>query len=263
MKVARRGGATVRGKNAVSQAVLVTAVVVCACGRGGPEPPEPEVKLDSVMTQAMADYRDGRCKRAQLGFSRLVGELPSRDPRVAEATYYLAECDFSAGLYLEASRQFRRVADTHGSHPLAPDALLRSGDALAELWKLPTLDPTYGESALAIYRELIARFPTSRAAARAAIKMTALQEKFAEKEYDNGMFYLRLRAYDSAIIYFRSVVANYAQSSFASRALLRLVEAYRTIGYAEEEREACDHLRRYYPDAEGLDKTCPTPAGTP
>ncbi len=262
MRQWRPAGTRVRSRRVAPCALLVSLVVVASCGRRGPQAPEPAVDLDSVMAQAMTDYREGRCKRAQLGFSRLVGELPSRDPRVAEATYYLAECDFSAALYLEASRQFRRVADTHGSHPLAPDALLRSGDALAELWKLPTLDPTYGESALAIYRELIARFPRSPAAARAAMKMTALQEKFAEKDYDNGVFYLRLRAYDSAIIYFRSVVANYAQSSFAPRALLRLVEAYRTIGYAEEEREACDHLRRYYPDAQGLDRTCPPPAGS-
>jgi outer membrane protein assembly factor BamD len=241
---------------------LAVLLALTSCG-GGPEPPEPVVLMDSVLAQARDDFRAGRCKRAQPEFSRVVGELPSRDPRVAEATYFLAECDFAAGLYLEASRQFRRIAETHAAHPLAPDALLRSGDALAELWKLPALDPTYGESAVAVYRELLARFPSSPAAARAGIKLTALQEKFAEKDYLNGVFYFRLHAYDSAIIYFRSVVAEYAQSSFAPLALLRLVEAYRTIGYAEEERETCDHLRRYYPTTEDLARTCPPAAGTP
>ena len=242
-------------------AVMVMAMAA-GCG-GGPKPPPPVVPIDPVLADAATDFRAGRCKRAQAGLSRAVGELPAQDPRVAEAMYQLAECDFGAGLYLEASRQFRRVADGHGGHPLAPDALLRAGDALAELWKHPELDPLYGESAVAIYRELIARFPTSRAAARAGIKLAALDDRFAEKDYLNGVFYYRLRAYDSAIIYFRSVVANHAQSRFAALALLRLVQAYRIIGYAEEERETCEHLRRYYPDAEGLGDTCPPSVGTP
>jgi outer membrane protein assembly factor BamD len=241
---------------------MVVVLAAAGCG-GAPEPPAPVVPLDSVLADAQQAFRQGRCKQAQPGFSRAVGELPSRDPRVAEAMYRLAECDFAAGLYLEASRQFRRVADGHGAHPLAPDALLRAGDALAELWKHPELDPLYGESAMAVYRELVARFPTSPAAARAGIKLAALEDRFAEKDYLNGVFYQRLKAYDSAIIYFRSVVANYAQSRFAPRALLRLVESYRTIGYAEEERETCEHLWRYYPDAEGLAGTCPPRIGTP
>jgi outer membrane protein assembly factor BamD len=246
----------------VGLAGLAIAAAAVGCG-GGARLPEPVVPLDSVLARARIDYREGRCKQAQPAFSRAVGELPSRDPRVAEATYFLGECDFAGGLYLEASRQFRRVADTYAAHPLAPDALLRSGDALAELWKQPALDPTYGESAIAVYRELLARFPDSPAAARAGIKLAALEDRFAEKDYLNGVFYFRLRAYDSAIIYFRSVVANYAQSRFAPRALIRLVEAYRTIGYAEEARETCEHLRRYYPETEGLVTACPSPVGTP
>ena len=241
---------------------LGAVVVLGACG-GGPRAPAPAVPLDPVLAQARADYHNGRCKRAVPKFARAVGELPAQDPRVAEATYYLAECDFASGLFLEASRQFRRVADVHGGHPLAPDALLRAGDALAELWEHPELDPLYGESAIAVYRELIARYAGTRAAQRAGVKLTALEDRFAEKDYLNGVFYERLRAYDSAIIYYRSVVANYAQSSFASRALVHLAETYRRIGYAEEEKETCEHLRRYYPNAEGLGEACPAAVAVP
>jgi hypothetical protein len=48
-------------------------------------------------------------------------------------------------------------------------------------------------------------------------------------------------------------------------ALLRLVDTYRAIGYAEERKEACANLRRYYPQAAGLDARCPaeTTTGTP
>jgi outer membrane protein assembly factor BamD len=140
---------------------------------------------------------------------------------------------------------------------------MRSGDALAAQWRRPELDPTSAEEALAEYRELVARYPDSRAAERVRLTLAKMADMFGEKTYKAGIFYYRLKAYDSAIIYFRSVVADYGESSFAPRALMMLVQAYREIGYGEEERETCAHLRQYYPNTEDLDQTCPAAAGTP
>ena len=85
---------------------------------------------------------------------------------------------------------------------------------------------------------------------------------FAEKEYRAGLFYYRLKAYDSAIIYFRAVAADYGESEWAPQALVKLVEAYRHIKYKEEITETCAHLRQYYPRAQGLSEVCP-PADSP
>jgi len=214
---------------------------------------------DSVYRTAMGQYRRGDFSHAREGFTLILSN-PGSDALTAEASYYQAECDYANGMYLEAAREFRRVADEHAGHPLAPDALLRAGDAQAELWRDPELDPEYGQAATATYRELVARFPGSRAAQRAAAKLVRLANMFADKDYRTGRFYQRLKAYDSAILYFRGVVADYPQSRFAPQALLRLVQIYGVLDYADERRETCDHLHRYYPEAAGLAQTCPVPA---
>jgi len=103
--------------------------------------------------------------------------------------------------------------------------------------------------------------PGTAAAARAGIHVRRLREWFAEKAYKNGLFYLSRKAYDSAIMYFKDVVATYPETPRAADALLRLVDTYRTLRYEEEARETCDHLRRYYAQARGLDERCPAPAG--
>lgn len=243
-------------------AVLLGSLLLAAvAGCGGRRQP-PQVPPETLLEEAKALYRQGRIAAAKERLEKVTSGSGARGPVLAEAYYYLAECEFAQGLYLEASRRFRRVADGFPQHPLAPDALLRAADALAQLWKEPELDPEYGENAMATYRELMGRFPDSRAARRAGLKMNALAERFAEKDYKNGIFYHRLKAYDSAIIYFRSVVANYAQSSFAPRALVKLVEIYRELEYQEEIRETCQHLRTYYPNAEGLNEVCPRDVGT-
>jgi hypothetical protein len=38
---------------------------------------------------------------------------------------------------------------------------------------------------------------------------------------------------------------------------MKLVTTYRRIGYLEEANETCEHLRRFYGEAEGLNAVCP------
>ena len=236
------------------------ALVLFACG-GGFLPSQYPDPL-ALYNASLERYRQGDCDEAQLGFQRVSFELAPRDQMQAQVRYYLAECTLDGRDFIEAARQFRRVADEFPRHPLAPDALLRAGDAFAELWKAPALDPGYGRNAIETWQELMGRYPQSTAAQRARLRITELNEMFAEKEYENGMFYLRLRAYDSAIIYFRDVVAQYGESSYAPLAVLRLVDAFRRIGYEEEEREMCDYLRQFYPETAARAKTCVSRQGS-
>ena len=77
-------------------------------------------------------------------------------------------------------------------------------------------------------------------------------------DFDNdGNEDLYITNYDSAILYFRGVVADYPQSRFAAPALLKLVQIYRTLSYTQERQDTCDHLRQYYPQATGLAQQCP------
>ncbi len=233
----------------------VLGLLLATACRGGARirtVPEPEARL----ARARAQFRHGDW-RALLSFQRLTFELGPGDPLLPEARYYLGECQFQTGDRLQAANEFRQVADLFPESPYAPLALLRAGDANLRLWRQPELDPTYGEEALAIYQELAGRYPGTDAAARAQLHVHQLKERFAEKTYRNGLFYLKRRAFDSAIIYFKDVVANYSETSWAPTALLRLVDSYRAVAYQEDLRETCAHLRRFYPKTPGIDRTCP------
>ncbi len=215
--------------------------------------PQPE----ELLVSARSEFHHGRFPQALLKLRRLTLEVGPNQPELAEVRYLLAECFFQTGDRVQAAHEFRQVADQYPTSEYAPLALLRAGDANLRLWRRPELDPSYGETALAIYQELQGRYPGTDAAARAQVHTRQLKEWFAEKVYKNGMFYFRRRAYDSAIIYFKDVIASYPETSRVPDALLRLVDSYRAIGYAEERKETCTHLRRYYPQADGLDRRCP------
>src|SRR5881396_2375989 len=233
---------------------IVGAALLAACHHGPRVVPAPDPVAD--LAKARAQFRSGDYAKALVSFRRLTYELGPSQSEMAEVRYHMAECYFQTGDRVQAAHEFRQVADQFATSEYASLALLRAGDANLRLWRSPDLDPSYGETALAVYQELAGRYPDSEAAARAQLHVRQLKEWFAEKSYKAGMFYFRRRAYDSAIIYFKDVIAGYPGTPKVSDALLRLADSYRAIGYADELKETCAHLRRFFPRADGLDRSC-------
>lgn len=217
----------------------------------------PALAPEQSLALARAQFRAGKFTKALQTFRRVQFELPPNDPALPEVHYSMAESEFQSGQLVDAAHDFRNVADQYPGSAYAPVSLLRAGDANMRLWRNPELDPSYGEAALAIYQDLAGRYPDSEAAARAQLHVRQLRNWFADKAYKNGIFYFKRRAWDSGIIYFKDIVANYPEAARAPDALLRLADTYRAIGYKEELQEACAHLRRFYPQVGGIDKSCP------
>ena len=250
-----------RRRLTVSAALLALA----ACGGGGPPAPKvsptpvtrvaeaaSKATVDSLWNAAMHHVRIGKWADAAKQLERALLEFEPGDGRGPQAHFFLGETNFAMGSQLTAAREFRKVSDETPNDPLAPEALLRAGDAYADLWRRPELDPSYGQTALATYQELLNRYPDGTPAKRAQARINDLQERFATKEYKAALYYIRLKAYDSAILYLKDLVATYPRASVAPAALVRLVQAYRTLGYKEDVKETCGYIRRFHPGAAGV-----------
>jgi outer membrane protein assembly factor BamD len=248
---------------------LVLLLAACGGGRSGrglATPPAPEsassAMLNSLWHRAETAVRHGKWADAAKLIDRLLLEFPPGDSRIARAHYYLAEAYYAQGRHLEAAREFRKASDETPNDPIAPEALLRLGDVYSDLWRRPELDPTYGQTALATYQELLNRYPNAAVAKRAQLRIDELNERFAYKTYKSAMFYFRLKAYDSAILYLKDLVATYPRAAVVPEALVKLVQAYKTLGYREDVQETCGYIRRFHPRTPGAKEVCPTePAG--
>ena len=206
-------------------------------------------EVDSLFRLAESKVRRGKWGDAIEHLERVLLEFSPGDSRIPRARYFLGEAKLAIGNHLEAAREFRRVSDETPNDQLAPEALLRVGDVYADLWRRPELDPSYGQTALATYQELLNRYANTPAAARAQERIDDLKERFAYKEYRAALFYFKLKAYDSAILYLKDLVATYPRAAIAPDALIKLVEAYRRLGYQEDVKETCGYLRRFHPNA--------------
>jgi outer membrane protein assembly factor BamD len=249
---------------------LAGILVLVGCGGGRapetgasatPIPVQPEgsspQEVDSMFRLAESRVRHAKWGDAIEDLDRVLLEFSPGDPRIPRARYLLGEAKLGINSHLEAAREFRRVSDETPNDQLAPEALLRVGDVYADLWRRPELDPSYGETALSTYQELLNRYPNSTAAPRAQERINELNERFAYKEYRAGLFYYKLKAFDSAILYLKSVVATYPRTAVAPDAAMKLVEAYRRLGYQEFVQETCDYLRRFHPTELQRKRVCP------
>jgi outer membrane protein assembly factor BamD len=248
---------------------LVAVVAACGGGRSRTNPQVAPAQVPVSQTASAAEVNDlwqkaeaavrlGKWSEAIKQLERVLLEFAPGDPRIPQAHFWFGEAYYARGSHLEAVREFRRASDETPNHPIAPEALLRVGDVYADLWRRPELDPTYGQTALATYQELLNRYPATNAAKRAQLRITELNERFAYKAYKAALFYHRLKAYDSAILYLKDLVATYPKTSVVPQALIKLVEAYRKLGYREDVQETCDYIRRFHPKASGANEVCPT-----
>ncbi|MFN2637293.1 MAG: outer membrane protein assembly factor BamD [Gemmatimonadaceae bacterium] len=216
---------------------------------------------DKLYQVALAEFKARRYDNAAKAFEKLTLDLPARDPRLPPSFFYLAQSQEKNGDALLAAATYNRLVDAFPQDTLVDDALFLSGKAYQREWRQPQLDATYGNNAVTAYQSLLSSYPDSPYAARAKAELDRLDEWFAEKDYDTGYLYLKRKAFDSAIIYFKDVIRLHPNAPKTRDAYLRLLEAYRAIRYTEDARDLCDAMRKAYPNDRDVSKDCgPAPA---
>ncbi len=223
---------------------------------------------DKLYEVAMTEFKARHWENAGKAFEKLTTDLGIRDPRLPSVYYYLGQTQANQSLHLLAATTFNRLVDAFPQDTLVDDALFASGKSYEKLWRKPALDAQYGQSAITAYESLLTVSPDGPFAARANAALRKLDDWFAIKDYDTGYLYLKRKAYDSGIIYFKDVIRLHPNAPKTRDAYLRLVEAYRAIKYADDARDACDAMIKAYPTDRNVRETCgaasktvaPTPA---
>ena len=240
-------------------ALLLAAPLACK----PPFNPKTYPSADKLYQAALAEYKARRYDNAAKAFEQLTLDLSARDPRLPLAYYYLAQSQSRNGEYLLAAGTYNRLIDAFPQDSLVDDAFYLSGLAYEREWRQPQLDPTYGKNAQTAFESLVGSFPDSQYAPLAKKELDKLDEWFAKKDYDTGYLYLKRKAFDSAIIYFKDVIRLHPHARKARDANLRLLEAYRAIKYTEDARDLCNDMRKAYPNDGEILKECGPPPATP
>lgn len=105
------------------------------------------------------------------------------------------------------------------------------------------------ELALQAFQQVIIRFPNTKYATDAKLKIDLTYDHLAGQEMEIGRFYLTQHNYLSALNRFSVVVNHYQTTSHIEEALYRQAEIYKLLGLPKESQDAIKVLGHNYPDS--------------
>ena len=154
--------------------------------------------------------------------------------------YYLGQ------KYTDAISSAQRFLTIHPGNVEAPYAHYLVAMSYYQQIADVTRDQATTKQAADSFGELIRRYPDSRYASDARLKLDLINDHLAGKEMEVGRFYERSGNWLAASLRFREVVDKYQTTSHTPEALERLVETYLALGTPAEAYKTAAVLGKNY-----------------
>jgi outer membrane protein assembly factor BamD len=234
--------------------LLVAAAAVLpltACAHGGKKGADTAYvarDVSSLYTAAKKSMDNGDYDQAAKLFDEVERQHPysvwaRRAQLMSAFNYYLAR------KYTESISSAQRFMTIHPGNADAPYAQYLIGMSYYQQIDDVTRDQTTTQQASDAFGELIRRYPDTRYASDARIKLDLIKDHLAGKEMEVGRFYQRSGQWLAATYRFRTVVDTYQTTSHTPEALERLVECYLALGTPQEAQKSAAVLGRNYPES--------------
>jgi outer membrane protein assembly factor BamD len=234
-------------------ATATTAILLTAgCGGKGAKNRDTAYVARDVDTlyQAAKDRLDtGNVKEAAALFDEVERQHPY-SPWARRAQLMSAFSYYIAREYSKSIQSSQRFLSIHPGNRDAPYAYYLVALSYYEQISDVTRDQKVTQQAKAALNELIRRYPGTRYAADARLKLDLVNDHLAGKEMTVGRSYQRSGKWLAASLRFRNVIDTYQTTSHTPEALFRLVESYLAMGIPAEAQKAAAVLGANYPGNE-------------
>jgi outer membrane protein assembly factor BamD len=156
---------------------------------------------------------------------------------------------YQAGMYEESITTSRRYIQLHPGSPDAAYAQYLIGSCYFDQIRDVTRDQDRTERAMAAFEEVVRKYPNSEYAVSAKRKIDVGRDQMAAQTMMVGRYYMDRRDYSGAINRFKIVVTRYQTTRHVEEALLRLTEAYLSLGIVAEAQTSAAVLGHNFPDS--------------
>ncbi|MBT4935091.1 MAG: outer membrane protein assembly factor BamD [Rhodospirillaceae bacterium] len=222
-------------------------VAACTADEGLPEYVERPV--DEIYNDALSVLQEGDYKDAAIMFDEVERQHPystwaTKAQLMSAYSYYQDDSYDSAVVALD------RFIQLHPSSPDVPYAYYLKALCYYEQISDITRDQKMTELAMLTLDELVKRFPSSKYAKDAKLKLDLTRDHLAGKEMEIGRYYLKQGQYLASLNRFKIVIDNYQSTTHVPEALHRLAESYVALGVTLEAQKVAAVLGHNFPGSE-------------
>ena len=223
------------------------ALMLAACS--STEPEYVERPVEDLYNDAMDSLLDGEYEES----ARLFDEVERQHPYsvwASKSQLMAAYAYYQDNKYDDAINGLDRFIQLHpGNRDVSYAYYLRAISYYEQISDVER-DQKMTRMALETLEDVVRRFPDSRYARDASLKVDLARDHLAGKHMEIGRFYQGQSEYLAAINRFRAVVQNYQTTTHAPEALHRLVECYLAIGVTDEAQATAAVLGYNFPGSD-------------
>jgi outer membrane protein assembly factor BamD len=177
-----------------------------------------EVPPQQLAEEGMQAIADERYQLAAQKFQDLKDRYPySRYAILAELK--LADARYFRGDYIEAADAYAEFERLHPKNEAVPYVIYQQGMSFFK--QMTTLDREQSVTvkAIQLFTRLRQTYPESPYSSMAAARLTEAQNNLAGHEFYVGEFYYKMEAFQAALGRFRSLIENYPDTGYHTRAM--------------------------------------------
>lgn len=224
------------------------AVLLAACG-GAKKDAYIEKPVDDLYNQAMDQMVEERYDQAAKTFDQVESQHPY-SVWATKSQLMSAYALYEAGDYNEAVIAADRYIQLHpGNRDVDYAYYLKAISYYVQIVDVGR-DQKTTELALKALDDVVRRFPGTKYARDAQLKLDFTRDHLAGKEMEIGRYYLKRGQYLAAMNRFKRVIEKYQTTTHVPEALERLVECDLALGLVSEAKRNAAVLGYNYPGNE-------------
>jgi outer membrane protein assembly factor BamD len=163
------------------------------------------------------------------------------------AQYMLAECRLRREEYLLAAEEYTSFRKNYPSSSLDTVALYKVALCYYYIAPKVALDQKYSKRAIDEFQAFIEYYPASSLVKDAEEKISELNDRLAQRDYDDAELYMRLEYFKAATHYYDNVIDRYHDTKFAEPALLGKIKSLVARKRYDDAKENIEKFLVKYP----------------
>ena len=227
---------------------LTLGLMLSGCASDEKDKNTDGIPVETLYNKAARSLDEGEFKKASDQFEEVDRQYPYSE-WATRAQLMSGYSSYKGLKYDEAIVALERFIELHPNDENTAYAYYLKAMCYYEQISDVRRDQKMTELALDALQQVAQRFPDSKYAKDATLKIDLTKDHLAGKEMEIGRYYLVRKQYQAAINRFERVVGQYQTTTHVPEALHRLVESYLALGIVDEAQKNAAILGHNYPDS--------------